>query len=735
MAQAKQEFSKLSDASGLVRKALDLLGTWFEDPIYEPQRASVLAHVASAQFPLLLDSFYQLIPFGTGGRRGRVGYGPNRINDATVALSVQGHCNYLRDRFSSAASRTIVVAFDTRIFCDIAGTYSFLPSNHSLYKLTSKVLAHSACEIYAANGFSVYLAAEDSHSGYLSTPELSFLIRRMGALGGINVSASHNHPDDNGFKFFNEHGAQDIPPTDREMMDYMDKAPEVKRLPFDTAVAQDSVRRLPPELHQAYVAMNLALRPGGARKPVKVVYSPLSGTGDSTVGDVLRAAGHDVHLFAPQADFDGSFKSVPFRLPNPEVPEAASPALPEATATGADIVLFTDPDADRLGMFAKEKAGGWRYITGNEIGSILAYYLVADRDRGPRKPGLLIKTLVTTRAIEDVARRSGCQIVSDLLVGFKYIANVLLCLEKGGQFGNVEARPGDLVLAAEESHGFLLTPDIRDKDAAGAALVLCDLLGQLRAEGKYLTEYLDGLSLESGNYANAARNIVMRGIRGTEMLTSMMASLRAKPPARLGDLEVTRFDDFLSEAHGPFSANGDTERLARNLLLLELDGVQIVIRPSGTEPKVKVYVDVEGRKRIAGGDRAAAASLAQDIAGLVFHHCLDRIGYRLSPSAGLLPDYVDLDLKSDFDNRFRRELLEKTEWLGHSASSDQLQWLRKSLAKYAAGADPIDTVKLAVAHLAGELAAAAPSEAARDALAGLQKTLKAPPSDPIHPLP
>jgi phosphoglucomutase len=724
VAQAGLQFSRLAHDPALIRSALDLLRAWFDDPICAPQYDSIWAHVASGKAELLLDSFYQLIPFGTGGRRGRVGYGPNRINEATVALSVQGHCNYLRDRFPSGAAPTVVVAFDTRIFRDLCGAYSFLPPDHPLIGVTSQALARIACEIYAANGFEVHVAGDDYNSGYLSTPELSFLIRRLRALGGINVSASHNHPDDNGFKFFNQHGAQDVPPTDLELMGYMNNVPEVKRVPFAHAQARGSVRPLTADLHQAYISLNLALRPAASRLPVRVMYSPLCGTGNSTVGDVLRAAGHDVRLFGPQANFDGTFASVPFRLPNPEVPESVSPALPEASATGSELVLCTDPDADRLGMFAKSADGGWRYITGNEIGTILAYYLVADRERGPRRPGLLVKTLVTTRALQDIASRSGCRIVSDLLVGFKYIADVLLSLETKGRFGDVQAQPGDLVLAAEESHGFLLTPEIRDKDAAGAALVLCDLLGQLRSEGRFLTDYLDALSIESGNYANMARSIVMRGIRGAGLLASMMASLRADPPSRIGDFAVTGFEDYCSPKFGPFSAQDQTERQARNLLLLELDGAQVVIRPSGTEPKAKVYVDAEGRRLVPGAGRAAAAAVAQQIAGLVYAVCLERIAFRLRPSAALLPDYIDLDLKADFDTRFRTELKNQAEDWGDCTPAGQLDWLKNQLALYVPGADPIVSVQHAVASLADELATETANQSAIQALGQLKAALK-----------
>jgi phosphomannomutase len=371
----------------------------------------------------------------------------------------------------------------------------------------------------------------------------------------------------------------------------MEDAGAIQQMPFDLAVKEGRIRPLPEDLHRAYIQLNLTLRSKPA-SPLTVVYTPLCGTGDLSTGDVLRAAGFDVRLYGPHATFDGSFASVPFRLPNPEVPEAASPALPFADELRSDLVLSTDPDADRLGVFARDSQGQWRYLNGNQIASILAYYLVLDAELGPRRRGLIVKTLVTTRMISRIAEMVGCALVPDLLVGFKYIAHVLLSLEREGRYGGVHASPADLVLAGEESHGILLTPEIRDKDAAGGALILCELVAQLRARDRYLPEYLDSLSLECGNYQNAARSIVMRGIRGSQMLAQMMQSLRDHPPAALGGAPVLRSRDFLSEEHGPL--RGDTERLSRNLLAYDLDSAQVVVRPSGTEPKAKIYVDFEG---------------------------------------------------------------------------------------------------------------------------------------------
>ena len=714
------QFVKLTSNREFVAQAIKFLEDWLSNNLYSEQRDAIQGHIEQKQYALLLDAFYQIVPFGTGGRRGRVGYGPNRINPITVAMSVQGHCNFLRETEPSAKSRRVVVAFDTRIFSDIAGTYAFLGSRNVLRGQTSRSLAQMACEIYAGNGFEVYVAGINSEREYLSTPELSFGIRYLEALGGMNVSASHNHPDDNGFKFFNEQGAQDVPPKDQEMTSYMGDVQEIKRANFADALADGRIRALPGDLHRSYIDTNLALRskPG---LPVKVVYTPLCGTGDGTVGDVLRAAGYNPQLYGPHATYDGTFSSVPFRLPNPEVPAAASPTLRMAKASNADMVLSTDPDADRIGVFAKDAQGNWRYLNGNEIASILTYYLCLDGDFGPKRKGLLIKTLVTTRTLQKIAEKSGCKIVGDLLVGFKYIAYVLYCLEREGRYEGIQASATDLVIAGEESHGLLLTPKIRDKDAAGGALILCELLSQLRAAGKYLPEYLDTLALECGNHQNAARSMVMRGIRGVALLAEMMQSLRDKPPEQFGGEPIVRRRDLLLAEYGPIRS--ETEKLSRNFLVYELECAQIVVRPSGTEPKAKIYVDVEGSKLPGQADRAKAAVYARHVAASVMEDCIGRVGFRLSASANLLPDTLDLDLKAAFDQGFRAEMPVEAERLAGLASSEQLAWMRERLAPYGAGSDPLEATGPALIHLLGELRKEVSEPRVKDALGTLERAV------------
>jgi hypothetical protein len=344
---------------------------------------------------------------------------------------------------------------------------------------------------------------------------------------------------------------------------------------------------------------------------------------------------------------------------------------------------------------------------------------------GPHRRGFFIKTLVTTRMLERIAERAGCPIVGDLMVGFKYVAHVLLSLECEGKYGNVQARAEDLILAGEESHGVLLTPEIRDKDAAGGALVLCELLAQLRDRGQYLPEYLDRVAAECGNFQNAARSIVMRGIRGSELLERMMRSLREDPPRALAEMPVVETRDFLSLEHGPLRS--DTERLSRNLLAYRLASTdvkaQVVVRPSGTEPKAKIYVDLEG----CGIDRYQARLRAEELAVRTFGECAARIGYDLAPSAGLLPDTVDLDLKHRFGTAFREELAMAAGDLSRANIEERLAWLRGRLAPYGAGADPLAATSAATAALLHEVAAEVPTPA-REALIELESAVKTVPA-------
>ena len=702
----EREFSVLTDPDR-VRDAMGLLDRWMEDDLFEPQRVPVVRHAEAGKFALLLESFYQFIPFGTGGRRGRVGFGPNRINEGTVALSVQGHCNYLASkREEGGAPPSVVVACDTRIFKDICGTYAFLDEN-LLLDLTSRKLAKIAAEIYAGCGVQCYFVQPESDEGYLSTPELSFLIRRLGADGGINVSASHNHPDDNGYKFFNVEGAQDVPPHDEELVSYMLDPGPVTRMPFARAVEAGLVKPLTPAMHAQYIEASLVVERAAQDALTKgappIVYTPLCGTGTTTVAEVLRAAGYNVVFHEPQAAFDGTFASIPFRLPNPEVPQAAWPAIETAEQCDSPIVLSTDPDADRLGLLVKDTDGTWIHLNGNEIGAILTYYLVHDEKRGPRRKGVVITTLVTSGVIERIARSANCAIISNLLVGFKFIADVLGSLDRTGRYEDVEGTSSDLILATEESHGFLVTPEIRDKDAAGAALVLCDVLAKLREEGRTFIDYLDEIAEACGTFGNDIRSILMMGIKGSDTLGRMMRILRTDTPKAIGGRPVVEFKDLLADS--PLSSSPDwpdvrvesSDDKSKNLLVLRFDKARAIVRPSGTEPKVKVYAEVEA----PGQSREQAKAMAHELATDMFRECLKLLGpeYELSRVAELIPDHVELDLKRAFDTDFTPAFVGEADALAGMESPALLEWLRERLKPYGGGSDPLQVMRPALVAL------------------------------------
>ena len=474
-------------------EAAERLRRWVggEIPYAEPR--VIERHLDEARVTLVFDAFRQVLPFGTGGRRGPMGYGPNRMNPATVAMTVQGHCNYLRgssfgDFVATGrdleATPSVVVANDVRVFTDNAGAYAFLGPRHPLQGTSSRSLARFACEIYAANGIAAYMADPEDDRAVTSTPELSFFIVQLGAAGGVNVSASHNPPDDNGIKVYDAYGSQPVAPEDQRLVDTMERATEVRTVPFEEGLRSGMIRPLPPNLPAAYVDTYVELYdnlyPPRAEAPIG--YTPLCGCGVKTVKEVLERLGFSL-LIPPDQGLDGSFAAIPFKAPNPEVPHATEPAREFAGRHGSGIVLSSDPDADRIGMEARLADGTWYHFDGNQIAAILGYHLMLD-PHGPRRRGLVMETLVTTKLLGRVVAEAGDSwLIDDLLVGFKYVADVLKTLERSGRYKEITCSPQDLVLAAEESHGVVMAPGIRDKDATPACMFLAALYQRLAGRG------------------------------------------------------------------------------------------------------------------------------------------------------------------------------------------------------------------------------------------------------------
>ncbi len=689
-------------------RAFQELERWLSGAVPFAHPEVLERHLDPEQVPLLFDAFWQILPFGTGGRRGRVGYGANRLNPATVALTIQGHCDFLHRRFPGRSDLSVVVANDVRVFRDIAGNYRFLGPEHPLIGLSSRGLARLACEIYAGNGIAAYLAEPARDDTALSTPELSFAIDALKAAGGVNLSASHNHPDDNGVKVYDEFGSQPVAPEDQQLLDTMAAVTQVQSRPFADALAAGLVRALPASLHDDYVRGYVQLYDGffRPRPEIPVVYTPLCGVGLSSAGDVLATLGFPV-LTPPAEKPDGSFAVIPFRSPNPEVVQSTEPARAFADQHGSGIVLSSDPDADRIGCEIKlpgEPVGdGWYHLDGNQIAAILCYALMLDPE-GPRRKGLVIETLVTTKLVgKIVAARGESDVIDDLLVGFKYVADVLKRLGREGRYRDIRRRPEELVLATEESHGVIFLPHIRDKDATPACMYLAGLYQRLRTQGRTLLDYYVSILEQLGGFDTVNRSIMMAGASGMERKDRIMGWLRESPPRTLGGQPVRRMSDYWDErAFGPLVS--ESERLPRNVVQLETDRFVVTVRPSGTEPKLKFYCQL-----LPGGDaprshgRALLTELraeAESAARLIYNDLLAPLDVKLGEVGLLLTDLIELDRKRELETEtvpLLRDVLSRGELGG---PGELTSWLREKASALLPGADPLPALRGPLAPVA-----------------------------------
>jgi phosphoglucomutase len=592
--EALAGFDRL-DATAYQRQAAGVcLRRWLTEDAFAPYRPQLAWLIETQQWAGLLDRFYQIMPFGTGGRRGAVGIGPNRFNSWSLSSSVQGHCEYLRERFPARGALRVVIAYDVRQFEDQRKQYNAELPNPVLHRSSRQFACEAAC-VYAANGITAYLPAE--HGGrFVATPELSYTIRALEAHGGLNVSASHNPPDDNGSKFYDERGGQPVPPDDQIMADLAEQVAVARTIPWEDAVRTGKIRFLDDQPHRAYI--ELSCRQSVVRPPrfdeFQVVFTPLHGVGAMSAMEALVAQGFRVRPVEEQMEPDGQFTNVT-QTPNPEVPASMDRAEALARRLGADLVLATDPDADRLGAMAPDATGTFRFVSGNQIAALLTHFKLAKlAENGvmPARP-IVCKSLVTTGLVARIAHHFGVQIVEDLLVGFKYVADVLWQLEQHGAYEEVQGSPDDFVLGCEESHGILLTPRIRDKDAAGAALLLAELALDQKRQGENVWTYLGRIERQFGYFHNTLRTLVMPGLEGRSRMTRLLEGLRAVPPACIGSWSVTRFEDLLDEEGRLGPLKGATDRAARNVLIFHLgDSARISLRPSGTEPKAKIYIEV-----------------------------------------------------------------------------------------------------------------------------------------------
>lgn len=545
----------------LTQPAADNIHVWLTDPRYAQYAEQVAAHIASGQWKALDDAFWTIIPFGTGGRRGKMyPIGCNAINDRTIGESAQGLATYVKKNIPADTALACAIGYDTR---------------HR-----SREFAELCAEIMVANGFQVYFL-----DGYRSTPEVSYTVRYKNCICGIMVTASHNPPSDNAVKAYWAGGVQVLPPHDKGVIDEVMACATIARTPFAQALAEGKVVYCQQEVDPAYIQAVLTQSFAGPRD-LKIIYSPLHGVGAATVMPILEKDGFaNVELFGPHAEPNGDFPNVPGHVSNPENPQVFDAMIERAKQTGAELILATDPDADRVGAAAPTKPGGpWKTLTGNQIGVLLADYVLERRKAAGSLSAqhYVAKTIVTTEMIRRIAESYGVRTIGELHVGFKWIGRTI----------DAEG-PAGFVLGTEESHGYLTGTHARDKDAAVAAMLLAELAARVKAEGKTLHQKLESLFWQHGCHVERLYNQSLPGSEGMATMRKLMEKLRTVPPSELGGLKVRQARDYLNLTIK--SPDGKSKPLAAekgDMIVLDFadEGNFVAVRPSGTEPKVKYYM-------------------------------------------------------------------------------------------------------------------------------------------------
>ncbi len=535
---------------------------WLSEPKYAEYKTDLEAMIDKGEWKALEDAFFKVIEFGTGGRRGATGVGSNRINRVTIGESTQALCQYALTFDENAAEKGIVIACDTR--------------------LTSPELSTYAASVCAANSFKTYI-----FESFRSTPELSFALRELGCAVGIVISASHNPPADNGFKAYWSDGGQLVAPHDKGVLSAADKITEIMSVDYQTGVDDGKITVIGDEIDQKYIAAVVGEAMGTARD-LKIVYSPLHGAGQRNTLPVLRAAGfHEVSPVESQMTPDGNFPTIENGKPNPEEKAANDRAVAQMMATEADIAITNDPDADRIGVMVRQ-GDEPVYLNGNQSAVLATEYVLRKmHEVGTLTPKHYIaRTIVTTDMLDAVAHAYGAKVYANMLIGFKYIGELIHKKESTDEV---------FVIGGEESYGLLKGTYARDKDGAVGALPLAEYAAELKQEGKTLFDRLLELYKTHGLFVERLDTIVCPGAQGFEQMQSIMAALRAEPLRKIGSHEVTAMSDYttLKRVNLHDSSESDIDCITGNVVVLELDGkpdCRVTIRPSGTEPKLKLYL-------------------------------------------------------------------------------------------------------------------------------------------------
>jgi phosphoglucomutase/phosphomannomutase len=559
LAQVKQAVAggQLSGA------AAENIRAWLTEPRYAAYADEVAAHVAAGRWQVLDDVFWTVIPFGTGGRRGKMyPIGSNAINDRTIGESAQGLADYVLDTLGPGANLSCAIAHDTRH-----------RSDH---------FAKLCAEIMTAAGFTVYFL-----KGHRATPELSFTVREKKCSCGIMVTASHNPPSDNAVKVYWSTGGQILPPHDKGIIERVMSTQEIVRADFEQMVAAGKIIFCQEEMDAKFQAAVLTQATPGPRD-LKIIYSPLHGVGATAVCPVLEKDGFkDVEVFGPHATPDGDFPNVPGHVANPENPPVFDMLIERGKEVGADVALATDPDCDRIGCAAplsRARNAPWQTLTGNQLCALLADFVLENRKagKGLTPQNFIVQTLVTTQLVRRVGDSYGVRTIGDLLVGFKWIAQAI------DQYG-----PELFLYGTEESHGYMAGSYARDKDGAVASMLLCELAAKLKAAGQTLHEKLDSLFWQHGAHEERTVSVQMPGSEGMVRMKEVMAAFRAGPPKEIGGDRVAQVRDYELQTVTPASGKPQPLKGPKgDLVFLDLatEGNYVACRPSGTEPKIKFYM-------------------------------------------------------------------------------------------------------------------------------------------------
>ena len=511
----------------------------------------------------LIDAFYKDLEFGTGGLRGIMGAGSNRMNIYTVGAATQGMANYLNKCFAGKKDIAVVVGHDCRN--------------------NSRKFAEISADIFSANGIKVYLFDD-----MRPTPEVSFAIRHLGCQSGINITASHNPKEYNGYKAYWEDGAQVLAPHDTGIIDEVNK---VKVTDIKFQGNKELIQIIGKDIDDIYLEKvhGISIDPEVIKrqKDLKIVYTPLHGTGMMLIPQSLKLWGFEnVHCVPEQMVKSGDFPTVV--SPNPENAEALTMAINLAKSIDADIVMASDPDADRVGMACKDDKGEWVLINGNQTCLIFLYYIIKNRIAMGKMKGneFIVKTIVTTEVIRKVAEKNNIKMI-DCYTGFKWIAREIRLREGKEQY----------IGGGEESYGFLAEDFVRDKDAVSACSLLAEICAWAKDQGKTLYDILMEVYLEYGFSKEVTVNVVKPGKSGADEIKAMMDNFRACPPKELGGSEVTLTKDYKTLKATDNKGNVTDIEMPETSNVLQFftaDGTKVSVRPSGTEPKIKFYVEVKG---------------------------------------------------------------------------------------------------------------------------------------------